>query len=82
MLLAGGQGAIVPVPTVTGGGGIGKTTLARHYMAVYRDCYDRAEVIRAATEAKLVGDLAGLADRMAQDNAPIPPETRRITRWR
>ena len=36
MLETGGQGAILPVATVTGGGGVGKTTLARHYMAVYR----------------------------------------------
>jgi len=76
MLVAGGQGAIVPVAIITGGGGIGKTTLARHYMAVHRDSYDRAEMIRGATEAQLVGDLAGLADRMAHDNAPIPPKTR------
>jgi hypothetical protein len=71
MLETGGQGAILPVATVTGGGGVGKTTLARHYMAVYRDCYDRAELIRASSEAQLMGDLAGLADRLERDNAPV-----------
>ncbi|WP_101069249.1 tetratricopeptide repeat protein [Roseovarius salinarum] len=71
MLETGGQGAILPVATVTGGGGVGKTTLARHYMAVYRDRYDRAELIRASSEAQLMGDLAGLADRLERDNAPV-----------
>lgn len=76
MLEAGGQGAILPVATVTGGGGIGKTTLARHYMAVYRDCYDRAELIRAASDAQLMGDLAALADRLERDNKPIEVKQR------
>ncbi|MCG6122609.1 MAG: NB-ARC domain-containing protein [Microvirga sp.] len=62
ILSAGGQGAVVPVRT--GGGGVGKTTLCRHYARIHAADYDRIEFLRAETEQSLIADLAALALRM------------------
>lgn len=62
ILTDGGQGAVVPVRT--GGGGVGKTTLCRHYARIHAADYDRIEFLRAETEQSLIADLAALALRM------------------
>ena len=62
VLTKSGRGAVVPVQT--GIGGVGKTTLARHYAKTYADRYDRVEFLRAATEQDLIADLAALAKRL------------------
>lgn len=62
VLTRSGRGAVVPVQT--GIGGVGKTTLARHYAKVYAESYDRIEFLRAGTEQDLIRDLAALAKRL------------------
>jgi tetratricopeptide (TPR) repeat protein len=61
-LLASGKSAVVPVQT--GGGGIGKTTLCKHYALVHAKDYDHVEFLRASSETELVTDLAALAKRL------------------
>ena len=78
ILETGGAGAIVPVATVTGGGGVGKTTLARHYIASHREDYDRVEFIRAATRSAAMTDLAVLADRLEAAQPAVKLEDRAI----
>ncbi len=78
ILQSGGSGAITPVPAVTGGGGVGKTTLARHYSACHAADYDRREFLQAATEDALLRDLANLADRIEGDAPSIPLQQRAI----
>ncbi len=56
------KSAVVPVQT--GIGGVGKTTLAKHYAKVYAAKYDRIEFLRASSEQELMADLAALAKRL------------------
>lgn len=78
ILHSGRAGAIVPVATVTGGGGVGKTTLARHYIASYRAEYDRIEFIRSATRSGAMTELAVLADRLEAAQPAVRLEDRAL----
>ena len=58
---------------VQGLGGIGKTALARHYVAQYGHEYDGVWWLAAETEDKIVAGLDALARRMKPD---LPPDSK------
>ncbi|MEO0390642.1 MAG: hypothetical protein AAF218_06835 [Pseudomonadota bacterium] len=53
-----GQGAVVP--TLHGGGGVGKTTLCVHYANRYSADYDRIGHLRANPQRSVKDDLSGI----------------------
>ncbi|MEM6440409.1 MAG: tetratricopeptide repeat protein [Pseudomonadota bacterium] len=62
-LIEDGTGVLVPgadVVAVSGGGGVGKTTLAKHYADEHRKDYDHVHIIRCEREAEMHEDLARL----------------------
>ncbi|MEL6996934.1 MAG: NB-ARC domain-containing protein, partial [Pseudomonadota bacterium] len=61
---------------VKGRGGLGKTTLAKYYIAKYRARYHGIWWLRAQTTQTLVEDLAGLAATLGVGDADSPPEQR------
>lgn len=85
-LLESGKSAVVPVQT--GGGGVGKTTLCKHYAMVHKADYDHIEFLRASSETELVTDLAALAKRFdatlddAEGTHPLAPRGRDLIETR
>ncbi|WP_344441047.1 tetratricopeptide repeat protein [Kitasatospora nipponensis] len=63
-LTASSESAITQVGAVHGLGGVGKSTLARHYAYQYRGSYTLIWWINAATPAAIEGSLAELAVRL------------------
>ncbi|MEO0682162.1 MAG: NB-ARC domain-containing protein, partial [Pseudomonadota bacterium] len=64
-LIEEGTGVLVPgadVVTVSGGGGVGKTTLAKHYAEAHAASYDQIHVIRCERESDMHEDLARLVE--------------------
>lgn len=61
---------------VKGRGGLGKTTLARYYIAKYRAKYHGIWWLRAQTTQTLAQDLADLAATLGVGDAESPPEQR------
>ncbi|MEO1314997.1 MAG: DUF4062 domain-containing protein [Pseudomonadota bacterium] len=56
--------AVLGGTVLKGAGGIGKTTLARHYVATYRTAYRGIWWLRTETEETLIEDLCALAGHL------------------
>lgn len=65
------------VAIVKGHGGIGKTTLAKHYIEMFGDRYDGVLWLRAEDEAELVESLLALAPHLKLDGLDALNEKQR-----
>ena len=76
ILIGGHSGVITPVQALTGGCGLGKTSLARHYSECHAVDYARRAFFRAETVDLLKRNLAQFADDLEGSSPAVPLDAR------